>query len=72
MTIVSAILAFIRTIGQILGLIQVEQERQAGRQEAAAAVSSQSATTQAAIAQAATDAPRTASEIINRLRAGNF
>lgn len=72
MSVIEAVLAFLKAVGTVLGLIQQSQERTDGARIEAGAVSAVSATQEAAIAAAAVSAPDSVPEVVDVLKEGKF
>lgn len=76
MAIVLGILSFLGALAPvlnaILGALQRQSDRQIGAQVEAGAVAQQAAVTQAAIAQAGANAPKTQAALVARMAQGGF
>ena len=71
MAILSAILAGLKALGALLGLIQTETERQAGRNEVNSADAQALAKAEGEVATIATEG-RTDAETVGALKSGEF
>ncbi len=76
MTAVLGILSFLGALAPllnaVLGWIERQSDQQAGAQIEAGAVTQVTAKTQAAIAQAVVNAPKTKAQLVSSLQAGTF